>query len=360
MMTKKNLMPLAVLAIICLIVAALLAAVNVLTAPVIKHRNEEAILASLEEAMPGGEFNTEPDKLPADAPETIYKAYTEKTGKGTVIVLVTNKGYTGKNIGLTLGVNNEGKITGMVITQNDESIVPKELKPGGAYGNAYVDKGADDIADLETGATVVFTEGAIKGAVNDAFVYLGFAKALPELPREESEIESLAKEFYGDSSAKLESIKPEEGEFVKRIYKEKNKDSYVAYAFTYSQYGTPEFEVLVHVDENGTIKNIKKVLWKVSDPKPEWGYNPPSESEVDAFFERFVGKNSSDVTSVEVATGATNTGERLRVAVGETLKFAEMPDVNYAPRTVGIAVIAVAAVAAVIIVIFYKKRRAQK
>ena len=359
-MNKKNIMPVAVLTVICVIVAALLAAVNLVTSPIIEERNEKAILESLSEAMPGGEFNAEPDKLSADAPETIYKAYTEKTGKGTVVVLVTNKGYTGKNIGLTLGVDSDGKITGMVITQNDESIVPNELRPGGAYGNAYVGAEADDIVELETGATVVFTESAIKGAVNDAFVYLGFAKALPELPREESEIEALAKEFYGNSSANLESINSEEGEYVKRIYKEKNKSSYVAYAFVYSQYGTPEFEVLVHVDENGTIQNVKKILWKVSDPKPEWGYNPPSENEVDAFFVRFIGKNSGDVNSVELATGATNTAERLRVAIGETLKFADMPDVNYAPRTVGISIMCVVAVLAAIIVIFYKKRRALK
>ena len=360
MKNSKNILPIAVLSIICLVVAAMLAAVNLVTSEIVKDRNEKAILDSLCEAMPGGEFDTEPDELSPDAPKTVYKVYTEKTGKGTVVVLVTNKGYTGKDIGLTLGVDTEGKITGMVITQNEESIVPNALKPGGNYGNAYVGAGADDIASLETGATVVFTEGAIKAAVKDAFVYLGFATELPELPRDEAEIKSFAEEFYGDPSAVLESITPADSDYVKRIYKEKNKDSYVAYAFVYSQYGAPEFEVLVHVDENGTIQNVKKIVWKVSDPKPEWGYNPPSVDEVDDFFERFVGKNKSDVVSVELVSGATNTAERLRVAIAETLEYAEIVAINYAPRIIGIVILCLALVSVGAYVTVCKIRRKRR
>ena len=320
-MTKKNLMPVIILTAICIIVAALLGAVNALTEPEIEERNEAAESASLSKAMPGGEFNSEPDKLKDGAPATITKVYTEKNGMGTVVVLLTNKGYTGQNIGLTVGIDAEGKITGLQITQNGESIVPPELKPNGSYGNHYIGVGADELPELSTGATVVFTEGAIKGAINDAFVYLGFADELPELPREESEIEEMAKELYGNGSENLESQTPGNCDYVKRIYKESGKDAYVAYAFVYSQYKAPEFEFLVHVDENGTIKAINKILWKVSDPKPEWGYNPPSDAEVEAFFNSFIGKNAATVTSVDIVTGATNTAGRVREAFAEALEF---------------------------------------
>ena len=320
-MTKKNLMPVIVLTAICIIVAALLGAINAITEPEIEERNEAAISASLSQAMPGGQFNSEPDELKEGAPATITKVYTEKNGKGTVLVLVTNKGYTGKNIGLTVGIDAEGKITGLQITQNEESIVPPELKPNGSYGNHYVGVGVDEVPELVTGASVVFTEGAIKGAINDAFVYLGFAESLPELPREESEIEEMAKALYGEGAENLESQTPGNCDYVKRIYKEGGKDSYVAYAFVYSQYKAPEFEFLVHVDENGTIKAINKILWKVSDPKPEWGYNPPSDAEVEAFFNSFIGKNAATVTSVDIVTGATNTAGRVREAFAESLEF---------------------------------------
>ena len=321
-MTKKNLMPVIILTAICIIVAALLAAVNALTAPIIDDRNNAAINESLGKVMEGGKFNSEPDELKDGAPKTISKVYTEKNGMGTVVVLVTNKGYTGKNIGITVGIGSDGKITGMQITQNEESIVPSELKPGGSYGNHYIGAGADDIPELSTGATVKYTESAIKNALTDAFIYLGFSDEIPELPRDEAEIEALAKELYGTGSENLKSTTPEDTTYVKRIYREDGKDSFVAYAFTYSQYGPAEFEFLIHVNADGKIIAVKKILWKVSDPAPDWGYNPPSEAEVDAFFASFVGKNAADINSVDLSTGATNTAGRVKDAAVEALKFA--------------------------------------
>ena len=47
MMTKKNIMPIAVLTVICLVVAVLLAAVNYFTAPVIEDNAEKKVNASL-------------------------------------------------------------------------------------------------------------------------------------------------------------------------------------------------------------------------------------------------------------------------------------------------------------------------
>jgi len=354
-MTKKNIMPVVVLVVICIVVAAILGIVNMITAPIIAEKNNEAIKESLGKVMPDGEFDPEPDPL-RNAPETISQIFTEKNGKGTVVVLLTKKGYTGKNIGLTVAIDTEGKITGMVITQNDESIVPEELKPYGNYGDLYVGAGASDIATLETGATVSYTESAIKNAVTDAFVYLGFAQPKPEIPRSEEELLSLAKDFYGDGSAKLKTVKMSDGKYVKRVYKESGSKSYIAYAFIYSRYGTPEFEFLIHVNEDGTVKNVKKILWKVSDPKPEWGYIPPTEERVDELFNSFISKDSETILSVDVKTGATNTSERLRDAAAEAIECGAIVNASKAPRVIGIVLLSFALVGTVAVVVFKKRR----
>ena len=323
MMKKEKIMPVLVLAVICLVVALLLAGVNMLTRGRIDRANNAVIIESLETVMPDGDFgdNPESEKIGADAPETVKAVYTDKAGNGKVVILVTNKGYTGKEIGLSVAIDKDGKIIKMVITKNEESIIPADMRPLGTYGEAYAGVNSDEVMELETGATVKYSEGAIKSAIFDAFVYLGYADVKPELPREESEIESLAKTLYGEGAKNLKSSTPEESEYVKRIYQEEGKSSYVAYAFAYSRYGTPEFEFLVYVDESGNIKAMEKILWKVSDANPEWGYNPPSEERVNEFFGSFVGKNSSTVSSVDVATGATNTATGVRDAVTEALGF---------------------------------------
>ncbi len=354
---KENIKTVLVLSIICIVVAALMSAVNLLTEPVISDRNEKEIAESLGKVMPGGQFDNEPDTVGENAPETISRVYTEKTGMGTVVVIVTNKGYTGKEIGFTVGIDASGKITGMQITKNEESIVPAELKPKGTYGNHYVGAGAKDIAELVTGATVQVTEGAIKSALNDAFVYLGFVDSKPELPREESEIFEMAKDFYGEGAENLVSYTPKDSAYVKRVYKENGKDAYVAYAFVYSQYGHPEFEFLIRVDENRSVTDIKKIVWRVSDPKPEWGYNPPSDEAVDALFGSFVGKNVNTVSEVEIETGATNTAGRLRDAALEALKVNVRENEGPAARIIGITALVLALCGFAYYVIVLKKRR---
>jgi hypothetical protein len=251
----------------------------------------------------------------------------------------------------------------MAITQNEESIVPAELKPGGNYGDAYVGKGGDDIADLETGATVKYTEAAIKSAVSDALVYLNFAEEKPDIPRAEEELLTLAKDFYaanGGSADGLEVSVPEDTTFVKRIYREKGKQYCVAYAVSISQYGTPEFELLVYIGADGSVQDISKILWKVSDARPDWGYNPPTEDKVDEFFDSFVGKNEETVSSVDIENGTTNTSGKLRDAVAECFGYGGEPTVSYAARIIGIAVICSALIGFVAILIINRKRRAAK
>ena len=105
-----------------------------------------------------------------------------------------------------------------------------------------------------------------------------------------------------------------------------------------------------------------KLLWKVSDAKPEWGYNPPADNVVDAFFNRFIGKSNANVSTVDVATGVTNTSGRVITAFEEATALSDaIPKVNYKigiAEIIIVSIISVAAAAAIAITI--KKRRTDK
>ena len=144
---------------------------------------------------------------------------------------------------------------------------------------------------------------------------------------------------------------------MKRVYKEKGSKSYVAYAFAYSQYGTPEFEFLVYVGEDGTVKDIDKIIWKSSDAG--WGYVPPSDAVVDVFFESFVGKNMNNIEKVDVVTGSTATSNRVIAAALETLQI-NVTEKSLTPRIIGISILVAAAIGTAAAVVISKKRRAVK
>ena len=324
--SKSNLAPVIVLSVICLSVALILGLVNMLTSPEIERRNAAAVKESLSIVMEDGEFNSKADELRADAPETVKAVYTEKNGKGYVVVLSTNKGYTGKEIGITVAISTEGKIIKSVITKNEESIVPADLKPMGTYGNAYTDATADTVADVVTGATVKFTEAAIKSALEDAFAYLDFAGEETEevLPRTDEEIISLSKTLIGEE-VDLEDVTPEDTDTVKRVYRASGGKGYVAYALVISKnYGTVESETLIHVGSNGKIVNVNKLTWKTSDAM--YGYVPPTEETVNEFYAKLPGKSSSEVGAMEqpdLVSNATNTSTNVRNSVVEALNVVE-------------------------------------
>ena len=353
-MKKQNIMPIVVLTVICVIVAALLGGVNSFTSKEIAKKNAEIIKESLGIVMPNGSFNTEPDKLKDDAPETVKSVYTDKLGNGYVVILESTKGYTGKAIGITAAIDTDGKIIKAVVTKNEESIVPPELKPMGSYGDKYTGIGADEIADLVTGATVKFTETAIKNALYDALTYLGFA---------EDKVLSGAFELMpGAEGFEEVELKSTDGT-VKRMLRESSGLGYVIYTHTYATYGGGlETETLIAVDNNGKITNISNLLWVVGhnveiDPTQP----PPSDESVNDFFKSFIGKTIDDVDSVDFIVGCTGTSSNVKAAVTDALsQINTMGDVNYSYRIIGICILVLAVGGFVTAMIISKKRRTAK
>ena len=149
--TKKNLMPLIVLSAICIISAALMGGINLLTADRIAFNEEQKIYDSLREVL-DGTFETV--EVPASAPSTVTGLFkvSDENGefKGNVVT-VEQKGYAGKIL-LTIGFDKDGKTTKVVITAQSES--------HGKNINPLLDRlsgiSADDVSgvDVVTGATI--------------------------------------------------------------------------------------------------------------------------------------------------------------------------------------------------------------
>lgn len=326
---KKNMKPTLVLGAICIIVAALLAAVNLIADPIIKDRDAKAALASLTEVMPDGDFDTTPDTLRPDAPKTVKAVYTDKNGGGYVVLLTTTKGYTGNEISITVAIGTDGKIINAAVTKNDESI-KNIIVPGGTYGESYKGVGADGLSDLVTGATVKYTEAAIKAAIYDAFSYLGFAEgeleAAPDetekpeitLLRPEDEVITEIKTLTGATDAT--DITPGWGRpyNMPKLYKLGGELGYAAYLVTLGWGDYPVSEGIVHIGTDGEVKALKMLTWTPGYDKEKFDAPPPF---TDAIVESYIGKDFWHIEDAELVSSATGTSTDFRSAVYDALRY---------------------------------------
>ncbi len=322
---KENIMPVAVLVAICIIVALLLAGINMITAPEIERQKQEAIDAAFKDVLPDGSYFDEYTVTEA-YPKEIASAY--KADGGYVFQLDV-KGKEAMT--LMVGVNDEGKISGVkVITESEtpgykDKVLPLVTGENGKYN------GMDSStlkAELVSGATLTSNGiyNAVKAALDGYTVATGGEiedEEEPEetLPKTDEEIEALAEALLGAEAGSLTDVTPKETDKVKRIYRSLDKKSYAVYTVVMSLYGTVETESLIHIGSDGKIKEINKLTWKTSDAM--YGYVPPTQEEADAFYNRLVGADSTTVDSVELVTNATNTSTSLVNAVKEAITAVE-------------------------------------
>jgi len=331
---KENLMPVIVLSAICLVVAALMGVVNMVTGPIIEKAESQKVYDSLR-AVLDGEFETL--ELPGDAPSTVTGLYKVTDGGELIghVVTVAKQGYASV-ISLTVGIDTEGKTTKVVITGQQETH-GKDISP--LIDGLSAGITSDEVSDVEHIANATKTSNYIKAAVADAFKVVGFSapstddssddssddseddSEATELPKTDEELEALVKSFIGEG-VEITNVTPEENNnFVKRVYCLSGNKGYVAYVYSINErYGVVDTENLVHIGTDGAIKNIMKLTWSVSDPMPEYGYNPPSADRLDQLYNDFTGKNTDNIGDVDLVTGATNTTTVLKNSLVEALK----------------------------------------
>ena len=159
---KENVKSVVVLTLICLVVAALLAVTNFYTAPIIEANKANSANESLTIVMPDA-AGFEELELPADKPATVQHIYKETSGLGYVAILSTTSQYSSGEMGITMAVGADGKISGMALTNYMES---KDF--GADYPQTYI--GQDSaLGGVDTVAGVTYSSTAFKDAVTDCF-----------------------------------------------------------------------------------------------------------------------------------------------------------------------------------------------
>ena len=162
---KQNLLaPVIVLVAICFVASALLAGAYQLTAPVIADRQAEAANEARSAVLPDVEKFT---KYDGELVSGVLDAYTAE-GKGGPAGLVCQTSFNGFKgaVKLMIGVDAEGKITGIQVMEHDETPgVGSNALTDDYLGQFARQTGADGI-DAYSGAT--FTSKAVKNGINAA------------------------------------------------------------------------------------------------------------------------------------------------------------------------------------------------
>jgi len=361
-MKKEAIMPIAVLTVICVVVAALLGAVNLLTRDKIAENALKKEQASLIEVMPGASTFDEVD-IPEGAASTVKTVYREVGGRGYVFIMVAEKtDYSSGDMTISVGVS-EGKITGAKLTSYNES---KDLGKN-TYPEKFVGKSEADYDKVEVTSGVTFSSKAFKAAIGDALacaalldgeetVYVSLPEYYSAAPAENDSIEESLKKLVDETAPFVTEFEkltlPENApSTLKALYSAKNGRGTVAHIVVPGEWVPVASNALVYFDQYGEIRNVTILEWVVGHGIDEGD-----------FAERLVGATKDTLSEVELVTGCTGTSGDLRAAIAEA--YPTIPTVSTAGRTaiqVGAGAIIILSLGGLIAyLIISKKRRTGK
>ena len=170
-MKKDNLKSVIVLSAICLIVTAILAVCNFVTAPIIKKQEEAANSAAYGDILPGA---TNLVEVSGTFPATVTKMMKDEGGAGYVFEAVAT-GYTKTPINILVSVDANGKIIKFDITSDP---YPESKGNAADFEALYTGK---DLPPADTIAGCTVSSNAFKAVLNDIFTvfceYAGVEKS---------------------------------------------------------------------------------------------------------------------------------------------------------------------------------------
>ncbi len=133
-MKADKIKPTIVLSTICIIVAVVLSAINIVTAPIIEAQRNASANEALLVVMPEGKDFEEIDISALGLSEAVVKAYKETSGKGYIFQM----SVAGYKPGLVImcGIDAEGKITGSKYIESNETYGLEKVLDGAYNGKA--------------------------------------------------------------------------------------------------------------------------------------------------------------------------------------------------------------------------------
>ncbi len=177
--------PVVVLSAICLVVSLALAFTYKIANPIIIRNNEAVAVAARQQILPAADaFTMMEDIEPAssaDGKAAVTEVYAADNGAGYVMTVETTS--FGGTLTMMVGVDTEGALTGVTITEHADTPGVGTKNMDSAYLSQYSgltaltspDNIKKETADLASGGTFAFISGA---SVSGQAIHSGVAAAL--------------------------------------------------------------------------------------------------------------------------------------------------------------------------------------
>ena len=162
---KEILLPIIVLASICAIIAAAMAAINSITAPKIRADHEKKEQEALSIVVPNNQGFTQIEGL--TLPESVLGVYRDN-GSDSLAVMLSVKGYdSSKPMSVAVGLDEGGKIIkcSVISCGGETKGIGSKVSDEGFLSKFY---GRNDVSDVDTITGATISSSAFKSAVADA------------------------------------------------------------------------------------------------------------------------------------------------------------------------------------------------
>lgn len=252
--TKNNFIaPIAVLVVICFVASAILAGIFQITDPTIQRRAAEAASEARTKVLPlGRDF----ELFDGELTEGITDAYV--AGNGAGVVSSTSFNGFGGAVKLMVGMDQDGKITGIQVMEQSETPGVGSNALTDSYLAGYTGLENSDGVDAWSGAT--WTSKAVKRGVDAAAAQFGIIKNAQggqgDAPSEAQLIKEAVAAFV--PSAGSSPLSGEKAEGVISTYSNSDKSAF-AVLVEDKGYNDQPMRLVVGLDAQGKITGIKAV-----------------------------------------------------------------------------------------------------